>query len=93
MNVNSGVDPESLPEFSLPESFLDQLYEFTGGINGNKGFVLVYTDQSGRPMVYARSDSQIVEMWWRKSMEKYLVDIEHAENTLDLMDGDEGEEV
>lgn len=83
-------DPDSLPEFNIPESFLEQLFEFTGGPSGgDKGFVLVYTDQNGRPMVYTRSESQIIEMGLRKSMEKYLIDIEHTDGTLDLMDGED----
>ena len=93
MSDNNWIDPEALPEFSLPESFLDELYEFTGSPNGNKGFVLIYTDQNGRPLVYCRSDSQIVEMGLRKSMEKYLVDLEHSDSTIDLMDGEDNEEV
>jgi|TARA_B110000495_G_C23013241_1_gene599595 hypothetical protein len=86
------IDPESLPEFSLPESILDQLFEFTGSSDANKGFVLIYTDQNGRPMVYSRSDAQIVEMGLRKAMEKYLINVEDAEGILDLRDEDEGEE-
>ena len=89
---DSGLDPEALPEFALPESFLDQLFEFTGSSNANKGFVLVYTDQNGRPMVYSRTDSQIIEMGLRKSMEKYLIDVESAEGILNLRDEDDGEE-
>jgi hypothetical protein len=92
LNDNSELDPEALPEFSLPESFLDQLYEFTGSPNANKGFVLIYTDQNGRVMVYTKSDSQVVEMGLRKSMEKYIIDIEGAEGMLNLRDEDEGEE-
>ena len=83
-------DPSSLPKFTIPDSFLDQLFEFTGGpTGGDKGFVLVYIDQNGRPMVYTRSESQIIEMGLRKSMEKYLIDIEHTDGTLDLMDGED----
>tara|TARA_Y100001937_G_scaffold123707_1_gene187028 strand:+ start:894 stop:1184 length:291 start_codon:yes stop_codon:yes gene_type:complete len=92
LNSDNELDPEALPQFSLPESFLDQLYEFTGSPNSNKGFVLVYTDQNGRPMVYARADSQIIEMGLRKSMEKYIIDVENSEGILNLRDEDEGEE-
>jgi hypothetical protein len=93
LNSEDGIDPDALPNFALPESFLDQLFEFTGGANGNKGFTLVYTDQNGRPMVYTRSDSQIIEMGLRKCMEKYLIDIESAEGILDLRDEDDEEKL
>ena len=83
------INPEEFSDFTIPESFLDQLYEFTGGASANKGFVLVYSDQNGRPMVYSRQDSQIIEMGLRKSMEKYLIELEASENPVDLMDGDE----
>jgi hypothetical protein len=92
LDNEGNLDPEALPEFTLPESFLEQLYEFTGSSSANKGFVLVYTDQNGRPMVYSRTDSQIIEMGLRKSMEKYLIDVENAEGILNFRDEDEGEE-
>lgn len=86
------INPENFSDFTIPESFLDQLYEFTGGASANKGFILVYSDQNGRPMVYSRQDSQIVEMGLRKSMEKYLIELETSENPADLMGGEGGEE-
>jgi hypothetical protein len=92
LNNDDTIDPDSLPEFSLPESFMEQLYEFTGKSNSSKGFVLIYADQNGRPMVYSKTDSQIIEYGLRKSMEKYLIDVESAEGILNLRDEDEGEE-
>lgn len=83
------INPEEFSDFTIPETFLDQLYEFTGGASANKGFVLVYSDQNGRPMVYSRQDSQIIEMGLRKSMEKYLIEMEASENPVDLMGGEE----
>jgi|TARA_B100001094_G_scaffold225840_1_gene220155 hypothetical protein len=92
LGSDDNFDPDDLPEFSLPESLLDQLFEFTGGANGNKGFMLIYTDQNGRPMVYTKTDAQIVEMGLRKAMEKYLIEVEGVEGMLNLRDEDEGEE-
>ena len=77
-------NPEELPKFQIPESFLDQLYEFTGNSEGSAGYVLTYVDDNGRALVYSRSSSQIVEMGLRKALEKYLLELEEGEISFDI---------
>jgi hypothetical protein len=86
----SSIDPENLPSFQMPEDLLDKLYEFTGGSNDNsKGFLLVHTDQSGSPMIFCKSGSQIVEMGIRKALEQYLIGIENVDKPFDINDDQE----
>jgi len=80
-------DPDNLPDFTIPETFLNQLYEFTGGEDIGKGFILSFVDDSGRALVYNNSSSQIVDMGLRKALEKYLVQIEEQENSMNNTDG------
>ena len=77
-------NPEDIPNFQIPESFLDQLYEFTGNSEGSSGYVLTYVDDKGRAIVYSRSSSQIVEMGLRKALEKYLIELEEGEISFDI---------
>jgi hypothetical protein len=78
------IDFNELPNFQIPQGFLDQLYDFTGGVDGNSGYVLTYVDDQGRALVYSRSSSQIVEMGLRKALEKYLMELEEGEISFDL---------
>tara|TARA_Y100000361_G_C11157496_1_gene345107 strand:- start:1438 stop:1707 length:270 start_codon:yes stop_codon:yes gene_type:complete len=78
------IDPDNLPHFQIPENFLDQLYDFTGGADTGGGFVLSYVDDRGKPLVYSRTSSQIVEMGLRKALEKYLTEIEEGETSFDF---------
>tara|TARA_Y100001951_G_C11128995_1_gene177155 strand:- start:114 stop:389 length:276 start_codon:yes stop_codon:yes gene_type:complete len=81
------VDDEFNPGkiFSVPESFLDKMYEFTG--NGEDGgFILAYVNQQGKPMIQCKISSQIIEMGLRKALEKFLGDMELGEKT--AIDGD-----
>jgi hypothetical protein len=78
--VSNNIDPENLNAFSIPESVLEKLFEFTGDADHSKGFILTYVDQEGKPMVYARSQNQIIEMGLRKSLEKYLITLEESES-------------
>tara|TARA_X000001036_G_C20692602_1_gene809926 strand:+ start:1647 stop:1913 length:267 start_codon:yes stop_codon:yes gene_type:complete len=71
---------QDLPNFVLPESFLNQLFEFSGSTDGNRGFMLAFVNQSGSPMVYAKADSQIIEFGLRKAVEKYIIESEEAEH-------------
>jgi hypothetical protein len=78
-------DPEDLPLFQIPQSILDKIYEFTGNSSeGSKGFLMVYPDQNGTPVVYGRCGSQIVEMGIRKSLEQYLIELENVDTSFDI---------
>lgn len=73
-------DENNLPSFIFPEAFLEQIFEFTGSTEGNRGFLLVSVNQEGAPTVFAKADNQIIEMGLRKALEKYLLDTEEAEH-------------
>ena len=67
-------------QFSIPDSFLEKMYEFTGdGDNG--GCILAYVNPSGNPMINCKIGSQIVEMGLRKALERFLEDMEMGEKT------------
>lgn len=82
--MSNNFDPDQEYHFQIPQEFLDRLYNFTGAQDGNSGFVLSYVDDSGKAMVYSRTSSQIVEMGLRKAMEKYLLQMEEGETSLDI---------
>lgn len=81
-------DEEGFPSFVLPESFLNQLFEFSGSTDGNRGFLLAYVNQEGSPMVYTKADNQIIEMGLRKAIEKYIIESEESEMFNNNRDGD-----
>lgn len=70
-------------KFVIPDHFLDKLYGFTGGQEGNSGFILSYVDESGKAVVYTRASSQIIEMGLRKALEQYLIELEEGEISID----------
>lgn len=70
---------EDLPPFVLPKSFLEQIFDFSGSTDGNKGFVLAFVNHDGAPVVYTKSDNKIVEMGLRKALEKYIIEMEELE--------------
>ena len=78
--MSNNIDPENLNIFSIPEAMLEKLFEFTGDVDHSKGFIQAYVDQQGKPMVYTRSQNQIIEMGLRKALEKYLISLEEAES-------------
>jgi len=64
--------------FTIPESFLDKMFEFTG--NGEDGgFILAYVNQDGKAMIQCKISSQIIEMGLRKALERFLQDMEMGE--------------
>ena len=79
------IDPDNLPLFQLPESFLNKMFDLTGsGSEQNRGFVLSYVSHDGRPMVYARAETQIIEMGLRKALERYVTEMERSEDAQNL---------
>ena len=86
--MENNLDPDSLQSFQIPESFLEKLYEFTGGSADSSRFLVCYPDHQGNPMVYCRAGSQIVEMGVRKALEKYLIEIEGVDIPFDINDSE-----
>ena len=87
------LDPQGLPAFSLPPKLIDQLYEFSGNSEGTRGFVLVHINQDGTPVVYFKSDTQIIELGLRKAMEQFILDFEEVDKPIGLEgEGPDGEE-
>ena len=79
------IDPENLPMFQLPDAFLNKIFDLTGGgAEKDRGFVLSYVTHDGRPIVYARAETQIVELGLRKALEKYLAEVERSEDAQNL---------
>mgnify|MGYP006190769673 CR=1 FL=1 len=74
------IDPENLEVFHIPESLLDELFELTGESEGNRGFLLGCVGQDGRPFVYSKSASPVIDLGIRKAMEEYLRDQEENDN-------------
>lgn len=72
-------DEQNLPRFNLPESFLEQLFDFSGSTDGNRGFMLAFVNQDGEPMIYSKTDNQIIDLGLRKAIEKYLIQLEESE--------------
>jgi len=70
---------DDLPNFVLPESFLKQLFDFSGSTDGNRGFILAFVNQDGSPMVYTKTDNEIIDMGLRKALEKYIIQTEESE--------------
>ena len=77
--MSDNIDPENLGLFTIPEAMLQKLFEFSGDADHSKGFILAYVDQSGKPMIYTKSQNQIIKMALRKALEKYLISLEEAE--------------
>ena len=78
--MSSDIDPENLDPFAIPEALLERLFEFSGTAEHSKGFVLAFVTQEGKPLVYTKTQNQIVEMGLRKALEKYLIGEEEGEN-------------
>ena len=72
-------DINSVPQFSIPESFLEKMYEFTGNGDDGGGFILAYVNQEGKAMINCKIGSQIIEMGLRKALERFLEDMEMGE--------------
>ena len=87
--MSSDIDPDNLESFAIPESMLDQLFDFSGDAEHSKGFILAFVTQEGKPLVFTKTQNQIVEMGLRKALEKYLVGLEESESMLNLDGGDE----
>ena len=86
--MSSDIDPDNLDSLAIPESMLEQLFDFSGDAEHSKGFILAFVTQDGKPLVFTKTQNQIVEMGLRKALEKYLIGLEESESMLNLDDGE-----
>lgn len=63
--------PEDI-EFSIPDNFIDKIYEFSGGVDKNKGIILALCTENGSPTIYSKYESTIIELGLRKTLENFL---------------------
>lgn len=59
-------------KFEIPDSFLDQLFELTGGVNKHKGYFLCFIDENGDGQIKHKYDSQASEFAINKFLELYV---------------------
>jgi len=63
-------------EFSIPENFIDKLYEFSGGVDKYKGIILALCTENGTPTIYTKYDSSIVELGLKKALSDFSAEKE-----------------
>jgi len=66
-------EPEEQPEFSIPDSLVNKLYELSGDSDKYKGLIIACVTEKGCPMIYSRFDSVITELGLKKAMSDYLI--------------------
>ena len=69
---NFDMNEEEFPKFEIPESTLMQFFELTGRPESHKGFVLAYVNEEGCPVIFSKTDSQIVDMGLQKALGQFL---------------------
>jgi hypothetical protein len=67
-------EPPGQPEFNIPQNYLEQLYEFSGGADKYKGMIIALCSENGSPLVYSKYESPIIELGLRKATEDFLRD-------------------
>lgn len=58
-------------EFEIPSTFFDKLYEFTGGGESTKGFILCYISNKDEPVIRSAFKNSVVELALLKTMQDY----------------------
>lgn len=80
---------ENMGDFTIPQTFLERLYDFTGSSENDRGFCLAYVNQSGQVMIMQKAESQIIDLGLRKGLEKFLIDMEESEGRMDINGNEE----
>lgn len=77
---------DNFKQFKIPENYFNKLYEFSGSDESSKGFIVAYVSQDGCPMIYTKVANPIVEMGLVKALEKYLQEMDNAQDSIDMSD-------
>jgi len=76
-------EPEEQPEFSIPDSLVNKLYELSGDSDKYKGLIIACVTEKGCPIIYSRFDSVITELGLKKAMSNYLLRTDSDSEMLD----------
>lgn len=87
--MSENIDPDNLGDFVMPESILEKLFELSGDENQSKGFIVAFVDQTGKPIVFTKTQNQIIEMGLRKALERYLEESELSNLIYDDFDDED----
>lgn len=63
---------EDKEAFSIPQGFVEKIYEISGDSDKYKGVIMVAANESGDPIVYSKFDSAITELGLTKALHQYL---------------------
>jgi hypothetical protein len=63
---------EEQPEFNIPESLVNKLYELSGDSDKYKGLIIACISEKGNPIIYHRFDSVITELGLKKALFDFL---------------------
>lgn len=76
-------EPDQQPEFNIPESLVNKLYELSGDSDKYKGLIIACVSEKGCPMIYSRFESIITELGLKKALNDYL---NRSENDTEMID-------
>jgi hypothetical protein len=65
-------------KFEIPDAFLDTLYELSGSMDKNKGYILCFIDENGNGQIKQKFDSQATEFALSKFLEIFTKDVSSA---------------
>jgi hypothetical protein len=86
--VSDPINPEEFNKFQFPQDLLEKIFELTGDADQHKGFIISYVDQVGNPVIYERTQNQVIGMGLRKSLESYLANLDQNEDMFGLGNDD-----
>jgi hypothetical protein len=66
-------------EFKIPSEFLNQIYELTGNVDKNKGYLLCYIDENGYCQMKFKYDSQATEFAIMKFIDLFVNQYEQSQ--------------
>lgn len=78
---NEGQEEE--PEFNIPQSLVNKLYELSGDSDKYKGLIIACVSEKGYPIIYTRFESMITELGLRKALSDYLTRSEFDSEMID----------
>jgi hypothetical protein len=70
------------PEFNIPESLVNKLYELSGDSDKYKALIIACISEKGCPIIYSRFDSVITELGLKKAVSDFLI---KGENTTEII--------
>ena len=58
--------------FFIPDKTISKLYDISGGVDRNKGVIMIACNENGDPIIYSKYQDSVTELGMKQALNNWL---------------------